>query len=85
MDLFEDTLLKDLSERGEQIMQCALLLFAGYIDQASTFAQGSGGGGGSNLKWGRDDDEDDRAWARRCMAMAHKMMKAPKSNKKSKR
>lgn len=86
MDLFEDTLLKDLSERGEQIMQCALFLFAGYLDQASTFAQSSGGGGGgSNLKWGRDDDEDDRAWARRCMAMAHKMMKAPQGNKKSKR
>lgn len=86
MDLFEDTMLKDLAELGEQIMHCALLLFAGYVDQATTFAEGSGGGGGSSqMKWGRDDDEDDRAWARRCMMMAHKMIKASSSNKKSKR
>lgn len=86
MDLFEDTLLKDLAEFGEQIMHCALLLFAGYVDQATTFAEGTGGGGsGSQMKWGRDDDEDDRAWARRCMIMAHKMIKASTSNQKSKR
>ena len=86
MDLFEGTMLKDLSERGEQIMQCALLLFIGYIDQATTFAEGHGGGsGGSQMKWGRDDDEDDRAWARRCMIMAHKMIKSPQNSKKSKR
>lgn len=86
MDLFEDTMLKDLSEFGEQIMHCALLLFAGYVDQATTFAQGSGGGGSSSqMKWGRDDDEDDIAWARRCMIMAHKMIKTSPNNKKNKR
>lgn len=86
MDLFEDTMLKDLTERGEEIMQCALLLFAGYVDQATTFAEGHGGGGsGSQLKWGRDENEDDWAWARRCMTMAHKMLKTPQNSKKSKR
>lgn len=86
MDVFEDTMLKDLAESGDKIMHCALLLFAGYVDQATTFAEGSGGGGSSShLKWGRDDDEDDLAWARRCMMMAHKMIKASPGNKKSKR
>lgn len=85
MDMFEDTMLKDLAEFGEQIMHCAILLFAGYVDQATTFAEGHGGGGGSQMKWGRNDDEDDLAWARRCMMMAHKMLKKPQSNKKSKR
>ena len=86
MDLFEGTLLKDLSEHGEQIMQCALLLFAGYVDQATTFAEGHGGGGSSSdMKWGRDNDEDDRAWARRCMMMAHKMIKPTQNNKKNQR
>lgn len=86
MDLFEGTMLKDLSERGEQIMQCALLLFIGYIDQATTFAEGHGGGsGGSQMKWGRDDDEDDISWAKRCMIMAHKMIKSSSNSKKNKR
>lgn len=86
MDLFKDTMLKDLSESGEQIMHCALLLFAGYVDQATSFAQGSGGGGSnSQMKWGRNEDEDDRAWARRCMIMAHKMIKASSKNKKNMR
>ena len=86
MDLFKDTILKDLAEFGEQIMHCALLLFAGYVDQATTFAEGcGGGGGGSQMKWGRDDDEDDIAWARRCMMMAHKMIKTPQGTPKNKR
>lgn len=86
MDVFDGTLLKDLAESGDKIMHCALLLFAGYVDQATTFAEGSGGGGSSNqMKWGRDDDEDDLAWARRCMIMAHKMIKASPNNKKNKR
>ena len=85
MDLFEGTMLKDLAQQGEHIMQCAMLLFVGYVDQATTFAEGNGGGGGSNTKWGRDEDEDDQAWARRCMMMAHKMMKPLPNSKKSKR
>jgi len=83
MDLFENTLLKDLSEHGEDVMQCAMLLFAGYVDQATTFAEGSGGGSSnSQLKWGRDEDEDDRAWAHRCILMAHRMVKTGKGRKK---
>jgi len=82
LDLFENTLLKDLADQGEDIMHCALLLFAGYIDHATSFAQGSGGGGGdTDLKWGRNKNEDDRAWARRCMMKAHKMMKGKGGNK----
>lgn len=85
MDLFSDSLLNDLAERGEDIMHCALLLFAGYVDQATTFAEGhGGGGGGSDMKWGRDDDEDDRAWALRCMQMARRMLR-PQSSGRRKR
>ena len=46
------------------------------FDDATTFAEThGGGGGGSDLKWGRDEDEDNRAWARRCMRMASRMMR----------
>lgn len=75
-EFFNGTILKNLTENGDKIMKCALLLFAGYLDQAISFAQSSGGSGGSSTgKWGRDDDEEDKEWARRCMLMAHQLMK----------
>jgi len=74
--VFDGSMLESIAENGSQILHCATLLFLGYIDQATTFAEGhGGGGGGSDVAWGRDDDEDNRQWARRCLAMANKMMK----------
>ena len=50
--------------------------YLGMVDDDTTFAETHGGGGsGSDLKWGRDDDEDNRAWALRCMRMAGRMMR----------
>lgn len=82
--LFNDTLLKDAAERGEDIFKCAIYLFANYVDLATTFAESHGGGGGSDLPWGRNEDEDDRAWARRCLMQASRMMK-PKGGKSVRR
>ncbi len=74
--VFEGSLLKDVAERGEDIFKCAIYLFANYVDLATTFAESHGGGGGDNdLPWGRKEDEDDRAWARRCLMRACRMMK----------
>jgi hypothetical protein len=71
-----DTMLMDVAERGEHILACATFLFAGYIDGATKIAESHGGGGGGCSKdWGRDPDEDERAWALRCMQMACRMMK----------
>ena len=83
--IFDDSLVRSVAERGTEVMQCATMLFLGMVDDATTFAEThGGGGGGSDLKWGRDDDEDNRAWARRCMRMASRMMR-PASGKKPKR
>lgn len=83
--LFDGSLLQAFAESGTEVMHCATLLFLGYVDDATTFAEGHGGGGTSNdMKWGRDDDEDDRMWALRCMMMASHMMR-PSSGKKAKR
>lgn len=74
--MFEDTMIKDMAERGEDIIRCAVFLYANYVDFATTFAEGHGGGGGdTDLPWGRKEDEDDLAWARRCFLQAHKMMR----------
>lgn len=77
----DDSLLQDMAERGEDIIKCAIFLYANLVDQATNFAKGHGGaGGGSDLPWRRKDDEDDRAWARRCLMMAHRMMKPSGKN-----
>ncbi|MCD8288107.1 MAG: plasmid recombination protein [Porphyromonadaceae bacterium] len=83
--VFEGSLLQSLAERGTEVTHCATLLFLGLVDDATTFAETHGGGGSkSDLKWGRDDDENDRAWARRCMREATRMMR-PAAGKKPKR
>lgn len=84
-NVFDGSLLQAFAENGTEVMYCATLLFLGYVDDATTFAEGHGGGGSSSdLKWGRDDDEDERAWARRCMMKAARMM-CPSYGKKKKR
>ena len=83
--MFDDTLVRSVAEQGTEVMHCATPLFLGMVDDATTFAEThGGGGGGSDLKWGRDEDEDNRAWALRCMRMANRMMR-PVIGKKQKR
>ncbi len=83
---FDGSPLETIAEHTAEVLHCATLLYLGYIDQATTFAegQGSGGGGSNDMKWGRNDDEDDRRWAHRCLAMANRMMR-PKGSKSRKR
>ena len=83
--MFDGTLVQSIAEQGKEVMHCATLLFLGMVDDATTFAETHGGGGSkSDLKWGRDEDEDNRAWALRCMRMASRMMK-PATGRKPKR
>lgn len=62
----------------EEIQHTALLLFAGYLDAATSMAASSGGGGSDTGGWGRDKDEDELEWARRCARMANSMCKRKK-------
>ena len=59
------------------VAHTAMLLFAGYIDAATSMSESCGGGGGSAPEsgWGKKDDEDERTYARRCLNMAHSMCK----------
>ena len=65
------------------VAHTAMLLFAGYIDAATSMSESCGGGGGSAPEsgWGKKDDEDERTYARRCLNMAHSMYK-PKTVKR---
>ena len=68
----------------EIVAHTAMLLFAGYIDAATSMSESCGGGGGSAPEsgCGKDKDEDERAYARRCLKMAHSMCK-PKPRQRS--
>lgn len=60
----------------ENISHVAMLLFAGYVDAATSMSVSCGGGGGSvSSGWGKKDDKDDREYARRCLQMAHAICK----------
>ena len=60
----------------ENVAHVAMLLFAGYIDAATSMSESCGGGGSApDSGWGKKDDEDDWKFARRCLNMAHSMCK----------
>lgn len=59
----------------EDVQKTALLLFAEYLDGATSMAASSGGGGSDMSGWGKDKDEDEREWARRCAQMANHLCK----------
>lgn len=52
------------------LAKVAALLFADYIDAATSIASYGGGGGSPGTGWGKDKDEDERNWALRCARMA---------------
>lgn len=60
----------------ENVAHVAMLLFAGYIDAATSMSESCGGGGSApSSGWGKKDDEDDWKFAHRCAQMAHSMCK----------
>lgn len=57
-----------------EIQKTAVLLLAEYVDAATTMSESHGGGGSAPLSgWGRDKDEDECEWARRCAHTAMEM------------
>ena len=62
----------------EDVQRTALLLFAEYLDAATSMAASGGGGGSDTGGWGKDKEEDEREWARRCARMANSLCKRRK-------
>ena len=71
----------DESVPVENVLNVAMLLFMNYVDAATTVAESSGGGGGTSSDWGKDKDEDEREWARRCTQHAKWLCKPIKRSK----
>ena len=59
----------------EDVQKTALLLFTEYLDAATSMAASGGGGGSDTGGWGKDKDEDELEWARRCARMANRLCK----------
>lgn len=79
---FDETLIRDLAERTNTIMNCAIGLFAHTAAAATEYAESHGGGGVTpSSGWGKKDDEDEWMYARRCMRMAARMMRTPVKKK----
>lgn len=73
--LFDDRFAMDFINYGDKIIYCTMYLYVGYINEATSFAESQGGGGSDTKDWGRDKDEDEIEWIRRCLRQATKMMK----------
>lgn len=73
LDVIDNNITLDADNVFVQIgdvQKTAILLFAEYIDAATTIAVQSGGGGATS-GWGRDKYDDDQRWAYRCAMMAN--------------
>ena len=68
-----------LRTEPEHILQTAILLFANFVDGATAIADNCGGAGSSATEdWGKKkQDEDDMAFAKRCLARARQLHVRP--------
>ena len=66
----------DTPEALKNCITVGILLFAGYVDGATSIAESCGGGGDPGKGWGRDKDEDDDARARRAANKASWLCKS---------
>lgn len=82
-NIFENTIIGDMAERASEVIAVASSLFLGYVDAATRYVEGHGGGGGpSTENWGKKKYEDERMFMGRCFLQARAMMK-PRQKKQS--
>ena len=74
---FDETLIRNLAEQTNTIMNCAIGIFAHTVEAATAYAGSHGGGGvAPDSGWGKKDDEDEWEYARRCLRMAARKYKS---------
>lgn len=71
----------DYINYGDKAIYCAMyLLHIGYLNEATNFAESQGGDSCDTKDWGREKDEYEIEWIRRCLRQAAKMVK-PRNGK----
>ena len=85
-DMVKSVFTKEFGSIDEEVKQTdvlkvAVLLFAGYLDAATSMSASSGGGGSPGNGWGKDKDDDERNWAIRCARMAKWLCKPIKRSR----
>lgn len=79
MDLFNDEFDYRETANWQELTNLAVALFIGMAGGPATTPSGGGGGSSTDNNWGRDKDEDDLRWARRCAKAAiQKLGKQPR-------
>lgn len=81
-EILDDSGYNDLTTNTDNVINCAMLLVLGYIREATTYAQSCGGSSSPGTGWGRDKDEDDEHWWRRCIAQSAAMMRSATHKRK---
>ena len=71
----------DESVPFENVMNVAMLLFMNYVNAATSMSESCGGGGSIPSNWGKDKDNDERDWARRCAQLANWLCKPIRRHK----
>ncbi|MCM1482403.1 MAG: relaxase/mobilization nuclease domain-containing protein [Paludibacter sp.] len=71
----------DEEVKQTDVLKVAVLLFAGYLDAATSMSASSGGGGSPGDGWGKDKDDDERNWAVRCARMSKWLCKPIKRSR----
>lgn len=80
LELFEDEFDYREIANCDELTNLAVALFIGMTGGPATVPSSGGGSSSTDNNWGRDKDEDDLRWARRCAKVAtHKLGKQPKS------
>ena len=71
----------DESVPFENVLNVAMLLFTNYVNAATSMSESCGGGGSTPSNWGKDKDDDERDWARRCAQLANWLCKPIRRHK----
>lgn len=71
----------DKSMLFENVLNVAMLLFMNYVNAATSMSESCGGGGSTPSNWGKDKDDDERDWVRRCAQLANWLCKPIRRHK----
>ena len=74
--MLDGSYIETMAECADNAVAVAATLYFGFIKEAIDFAESHGGGGTTpDSGWGREKDEDDEAYKRRCCIMGRAMMR----------